>query len=83
MRSLLTVAALVAAVAGTSFGVIHVKLTVDQAVLNANETATVTIWGMGTSAGLFSLAGDIVASGPTSEAVKAPGPGGRSLQRVG
>lgn len=63
MRNLLTALVVVGLLAAPSLGVINVKITADETNLTPGATTTVRIWGQGTDAGLYSLAGDVVASG--------------------
>jgi hypothetical protein len=64
MRSVLSAIMWVSLLAGSSQGVINVKLTADNTVLAAGETTTVRVWAQGTASGIFSLGGSITASGP-------------------
>jgi hypothetical protein len=61
--NLLAAAAVVGLLAELSFGLINVKLVADQTALAPGQTTTVHILGEAVGAGLFSLAGDVVASG--------------------
>jgi hypothetical protein len=63
MRMLMMALVVIGFLAAPSLGVINVKLTVDNTVLAAIQETTVRIWAQGTSAGIYSLAGSIVASG--------------------
>jgi hypothetical protein len=49
--------------AAPSLGVVNVSLSADSASINVGQTTVVHIMGQGTQAGLFSLAGDITATG--------------------
>jgi hypothetical protein len=56
--------------AAPSLGVINVKLTADQPLMNIGQSTTIRIWAQGTVAGIYSLAGSITAvSGDSLAAV--------------
>jgi hypothetical protein len=63
MRSVVIALAAVGVLAGPVLGVINVKLTADDTSLEPGQTTTVRVLVQGTSAGIYSLAGSIIASG--------------------
>lgn len=63
MRSAAIAAICMGLLATLSPAVINVKLTADKTALAAGETTTIRIYAQGTAAGLYSLGGNITASG--------------------
>jgi hypothetical protein len=64
MRRVLSVILFVGLLAGQGQAVIQVKLTADATDLAAGQTTTVRIWVQSTESAIFSLGGNITASGP-------------------
>ena len=63
MRGLAVIAIVLCLLTAPSLATIMVTLTADQTVLNYGQSTVVRIWGQGDAAGLYSLAGDILATG--------------------
>jgi hypothetical protein len=66
MHTVTVAAVVLCLLAAPSLGVINIKLTSDSTYLGWGETTTIRIWAQGTEAGVYSLGGSVVASGPTS-----------------
>ncbi len=63
MRDFIIASAVAGLLAGSSHGLINVKLTMDSVVLSPGQSTTVRVWAQGTQAGLFAFAGSVVSSG--------------------
>ncbi len=63
MRSVLIALSVVGVLAAPAAGEINVKLTADSTSLQPGRTTTIRVLAQGTSAGIYSLAGNITASG--------------------
>lgn len=79
MRLLAIATVVTGLLAASSHGTINIKLTADDTVLDNDQSTTVRLWAQGTQAGIFSLAGDIVASG---DCVLTASPGSAGWQPV-
>lgn len=71
MRTLLTTLVVVGLLAAPSLGVINITVAADGPVvdgkvqLNNAGTTTIRLYAQGTASGIYSIAGDIIAAGPT------------------
>ncbi len=66
MRNVLMTLVVVGLLAAPSLAVINVGLASSKTTMNVGDTAVITVSGQGTTAGLFSLAGNITASGASA-----------------